>query len=111
MGELGVFVKNGEIHFRPELLRPEEFLTAPADFAYVDAAGSKRRLRLKAGELAFTYCQVPIIYRRDRENSLVVFLSKAAKLPCQKLRLDADTSRLIFERASQVVRIEASLAI
>jgi hypothetical protein len=109
MGELGVFVKNGEVHFRPELLRPEEFLTAPTDFAYVDTAGIKRRLRLKAGELAFTYCQVPIIYRCSRENSLVVFLAKAAKLPCQELRLDADTSRLIFERAGQVVRIEASL--
>jgi len=110
MGELGVFVKNGEVHFRPELLRPEEFVTAPTYFAYVDTAGIKRRLRLKAGELAFTYCQVPIIYRRDGDNSLIVFLAKAAKLPCQGLRLDADTSRLVFERAGQVVRIEVSLA-
>ncbi len=107
MGELGVFVKNGEVHFRPELLRPEEFLTSPTDFAYVDAAGIKRRLRLKAGELAFTYCQVPIIYRRARENSLLVFLAKGAKLPGQELRLGSDTSRLIFERTGQVVRIEA----
>jgi hypothetical protein len=110
MGELGVFVKNGEVHFRPALLRPEEFLTAPTDFAYVDTAGIKRRLRLKAGELAFTYCQVPIIYRRDGDNSLVVFLAKGAGLPCRELRLDADTSRLIFERAGQVVRIKVSLA-
>jgi hypothetical protein len=109
MGELGVFVKNGEFYFRPGLLRPEEFLTAPAHFAYVDAAGIKRWLRLKAGELAFTYCQVPIIYRRARENSLAVFRAKGARLPCQELRLDADTSRLIFERTGHVVRIEASL--
>ena len=110
LGELGVFVKNGEVHFHPALLRPEEFLTAPADFAYVDAAGNKRWLHLKAGELAFTYCQVPIIYRRGGDNSLVVFLAKAAKRPCQELRLDADTSRQLFKRTGQVVRIEVSLA-
>jgi hypothetical protein len=109
MGELGVFVKNGEVHFRPELLRPEEFVTTPTNFAYVDAAGIQRRLRLKTGELAFTYCQVPIIYRRARENSLVVFLAKAARLSCQELRMDGETSRLIIERTGQIVRIEASL--
>ena len=111
MGELGVFVKNGEVHFHPALLRPDEFLTALTDFPYVDVAGIKRRLRVNAGELAFTYCQVPIIYRRDPKESLVVFLANGAKLPCQELHLDGDTSRRIFERTGQVVRIEASLAV
>ncbi len=110
IGELGVFVKNGEIHFRPALLRPEEFLAAPSRFAFVDVAGVKQRLGLKAGELAFTYCQVPIIYRLARENSLVVFPANGARLRSSELRLDPATSRLIFERAGQVLRIEASLA-
>ena len=41
MGELGVLVKNGEIHFRPGLLRPEEFLTAPGEFKYYDVVGCR----------------------------------------------------------------------
>ena len=61
--------------------------------------GVTRRLRLKAGELAFTYCQVPIIYRLARANSLVVVPANGARLRSSELRLDPTTSRLIFERA------------
>ena len=111
MGELGVLVKNGEICFRPSLLRPEEFLTAPGEFKYYDVSGVARRLGLKAGELAFTYCQVPIIYRLARANSLVVVPANGARLRSSELRLDPTTSRLIFERAGTVLRIEVSLAL
>jgi hypothetical protein len=111
MGELGVFVQNGEIWFRPSLLRPEEFLTAPGEFKYYDVSGVARRLRLRAGELAFTYCQVPILYRQARANSLRVVPAKGARSRSSELRLDAATSRLIFERAGTVLRIEVSLAL
>jgi len=57
-------------HFRPFLLRPEEFATIPSQFTYYDVAGKQRRLALKPGELAFTYCQVPVIYRLARKNGL-----------------------------------------
>jgi hypothetical protein len=111
MGELGVFVKNGEIHFQPALLRREEFLDAPAEFTYFDVAGVKQRLRLQAGALAFTYCQVPIIYRRARANELLVVQAGGATQPFNELRLDFNLSRLIFERAGKVLRIEVSLGL
>jgi hypothetical protein len=111
MGELGVFVKNGEIHFQPALLRREEFLDAPGEFTYFDVAGVKQRLRLQAGALAFTYCQVPIIYRRARGNSLLVVQAGGATQPFNELRLDSNLSRLIFERAGKVLRIEVSLGL
>jgi len=111
MGELGVLVKNGEICFRPGLLRPEEFLTARGEFKYCDVSGVARRLGLKAGELAFSFCQVPIIYRLARANSLVLIPADGARLRSSELRLDATTSRLIFERAGKVLRIEVSLAL
>ncbi len=111
MGELGVLVKNGEICFRPGLLRPEEFLTARSEFKYCDVSGVARRLGLKAGELAFSFCQVPIIYRLARANSLVLIPADGARLRSSELWLDATTSRLIFERAGNVLRIEVSLAL
>lgn len=110
MGELGVFVKNGEVCFRPTLLRREEFLTAPGEFKYFDVWGVAHRLGLKAGELAFTYCQVPVIYRLARADSLVVIPASGARLRSSELRLDRINSRLIFERAGKVLRIEVSLA-
>jgi len=111
MGELGVFVKNGEICFRPDLLRPEEFLTAPGEFKYYDVSGVARRLVLKAGELAFTYCQVLIVYRMARENSLVMVPANGTRLRSSALQLDPAISRLIFERAGKVLRLEVSLAL
>jgi hypothetical protein len=109
MGELGLFVKNGELHFRPSLLRREEFLTAPADFAYYDVAGVKQQLRLPAGTLAFTCCQVPVLYRLARENSLDLVPANGATRSYKELLLDADRSRLIFDRTGKVSKIEVSL--
>ena len=108
-GELGVAVKQGQICFRPLLLRHEEFLRAPADFLYYDIIGLERRLQLQAGSLAFTYCQIPIIYRLAKETSLLVSFADKSTLRFEELCLDAATSRLIFERAGKVIRIRASL--
>ena len=63
MGELGIFVKDGQIHFRPALLKRTDFLSEKTDFWYYDLAGHSRRLKLEPGSLAFTYCQVPIVYQ------------------------------------------------
>lgn len=105
MGELGVFVREGEISFRPQLLREEEFLSEASDFHYTDFAGVKRRLRLERDLLAFTYCQVPIVYRMAPENSMVVTMADGSERGASEPRVDAETSRSIFERAGKVRRI------
>jgi len=109
MGELGVQVRDGEIHFRPGLLRRNEFLADPVDFNYYDMAGMERKFRLPAGSLGFTYCQVPIVYQLARENSLVVHFADGSKIRSSELRLDSATSRLIFERTGKVSRVAVSL--
>ncbi len=38
-GELGVSIREGVLRFAPLLLRQEEFLSEPGDFAYVDTSG------------------------------------------------------------------------
>ena len=62
-GELGVVVQKGKIQINPVLLRSEEFLTSSDTFSYFDVFGVERELELGAGSLAFTYCQVPFVYR------------------------------------------------
>ena len=110
-GELGVIVKSGEIHFCPELLRRGEFVTGHTPFAYYDLAGVKQQLRLLAGELAFTYCQVPVIFRLAQKNSLTLLRAGGTKQISELLRLDAATSREIFERTGKVARIEVGLSL
>lgn len=110
-GELGVTVKGGEIHFRPELLRREEFITGRTEFVYYAVARGRQHLRLQAGELAFTYCQVPIVFRLARMNSLTVVQASGAKRSSKSLHLDVRTSQEIFARTGKIARIVVGLAL
>jgi hypothetical protein len=109
MGELGVFVKKGQIHFRLALLKREEFISRPDKFHYYDLNGSSRCLRLQPGSLAFTHCQVPVVYRLGRNNCLRISFNRKPTILCKELCLDAETSQSIFNRAGLVSRIVVTL--
>ena len=109
-GELGVSVRAGLIHFYPQLLRPEEFLLSPATFTYYDVAGGVRKLRLGIGSLAFTYCQVPVVYRLAPKPFLTIELTDGSKRRQAALRLDAQDSRAIFERSGTIKAILCGLS-
>lgn len=105
MGELGVFVRNGKILFCPALLRQEEFLTAPTEFAYFDITGVKRRLRLKAGALAFTYCQVPVCYQLADDATILIERSDGSGEPGRGNMLGGGDSQSIFSREGKISRL------
>ena len=69
MGELGVGVEAGRIHFSPGLLRRDEFLSGSHSFDYFDIDGREQRWSLPADSLAFTFCQTPVAYLLDQTNS------------------------------------------
>ncbi|MBK8167259.1 MAG: hypothetical protein IPK64_15060 [bacterium] len=64
LGELGVRVEAGRIAFRPLLLRDDEFLDRTAVLRGFTLAGEDCAVPLEPGMLAFTHCQVPVVYRR-----------------------------------------------
>jgi hypothetical protein len=64
LGELGVRVESGRVTFRPLLLRDDEFLDRAAVLRGFTTAGDDCALPLEPGTLAFTHCQVPVVYRR-----------------------------------------------
>jgi hypothetical protein len=109
-GELGVVVANGQVHFQPRLLRRAEFCVQASVFEYFDVAGTKQRLRLKAGELAFTYCQIPVIYRLAGANSVKVVRSESPVAESAELKLSPPISRECFERTGRIQRIEVNLS-
>ncbi|HKW27719.1 MAG TPA: hypothetical protein VJT54_00140 [Verrucomicrobiae bacterium] len=104
-GELGVSIREGCIRFEPQLLRREEFLSSPARFSYFDVAGSARKLRLKTGALAFTYCQVPVIYQLAPKPCLTIEFADGGKQRQEALWLDRKNSRALFERADIIKSI------
>ncbi len=102
MGELGVCVEGGRLGLEPLLLRPEEFLAAPAEWTYVDSVGRFQKMGLNAGRLAFTFCQVPVVYEQTSgEAGLVVTRADGSVESEAGLRLDARTSAAIFERSAR----------
>jgi len=96
MGELGLRVEDGQIVFRPALLREQEWTTAPAQVQAMDLG------TLPAGSLAFSFCQVPVIYTRAETLHVEAHLRDGTVVECPHGRLPADLSASIFRRVGDV---------
>ncbi|MDH3215708.1 MAG: hypothetical protein OEN01_05370 [Candidatus Krumholzibacteria bacterium] len=105
-GELGVYVDNGVITFNPVLLRDDEYLADDARFSYVDAGGKEQSLDLAAGSLAFTFCQVPIVYTRGGDASISVRYADGRHELIAGNSLAAEVSALVFARSAVVERVD-----
>lgn len=104
-GELGVFVDQGKLYFNPCLLRKTEFLTSDKEFTYLDIKSNKHQLKLEAGSLAFTYCQVPIIYKAGAEEKMSILYQDGTQEVSEKLILNEDQSRQLFGRTGKIKSI------
>ena len=113
LGELGVGVENGTLTFRPVFLRRSEFRDQPGTLRCFDLAGAPRTIEVPPGSLAFSFCQVPVIYelRRERGARTKIRITTAdgqrSDLPGDSL--DPASSRAIFGRTGLVVRIDVEI--
>ena len=105
IGELGVTVKNGQVHFNPVMLRKNEFLTQETIFEYVDLEATKKSVRLNAGTMAFTYCQVPVIYRLNSKDAIEVTDTNGNSSKYNGYSLDVQTSNKLFIRSGEIVKV------
>ena len=108
-GELGVFVSDGSLSFDPCLLRKEEFLQTEKKFHYIDIHNKKKKLALDSGSLAFTYCQIPIIYRISKRKKMKVTLTDGTSTEQATLTLNTDMSTKVFQRSGDITIIEIYL--
>ncbi|MFD2201195.1 hypothetical protein [Shivajiella indica] len=108
-GELGVFVKDGQLTFNPYMLRKAEFLSKPQNFRYVDVNDKSLEISIESKSLVFTYCQVPVIYKLADENRIVVMLNNGSRLEISNLNLDKNKSEKIFNRTGEIVQLVVQL--
>jgi hypothetical protein len=108
-GELGLRVTDGTITFDTALLRDGEFLTGDGTFSYIDTTGTTRSLDLRAGSLAFTFCQTPVVYLRGGEAAIQVRYRDGCDEDISGSTLSADVTARVFSRDSTVERIEVTL--
>ena len=78
-GELGLRVRSGTIHLNPRLLKRMEFSEDSRIFNVLHVDGSRESIKLNAGELAFTYCQVPFIYKLCESAKAIKILSDSSE--------------------------------
>jgi hypothetical protein len=109
LGELGVSVSHGALCFVPTLLRRDEFLAAPGEFAYIDVAHQPRTASLPPDSLAFTVCQVPVVYVRGDEPRLEVMAADGQTVSMPGNCLDVATSCRILERDGWVQMVQVTV--
>lgn len=110
-GEFGVHIKDGRIEFSPSLLNHNEILKKEETFEYIDLQGNICTINLKPDQLAFTYCQVPVIYTLDTKQEIIVEFSDGTRKVISDCALDKSISQDIFARSSKVKKIEYSFVI
>ncbi|WP_405607733.1 hypothetical protein [Polaribacter sp. Asnod1-A03] len=109
IGELGVFVKDGKINFNPRLLRASEFIESSKDFKYLAINKESKVIKLEEGSLCFTYCQVPVIYKKSEEESVKIFFINGETVTTENLILDKSISKKMFDRTGEIDRIEVAV--
>jgi hypothetical protein len=104
-GELGIVVSDGLLSFKPSLLRKQEFLAKDQGFNYIDLGRNKQTIAVSAGSLAFTYCQVPVIYTKSLQESVLVVFKDGTEKTFEQLKLDKTTSEKLFQRTGEINHI------
>ncbi|RMF56570.1 MAG: hypothetical protein D6748_13170, partial [Calditrichaeota bacterium] len=74
-------------------------------FEYMALSGKKQQITLQPGELAFTLCQVPVIYRRGEKPGITVTLSDGTEEKISGLLLSDQLSQLLFRRDGVIEKI------
>ena len=110
-GELGVHVDEGMVRFELGLLRAREFVESPAMLRFPDVKGQWQELHVPKAALAFSWCQVPFVYRLDDsvEPAIAVTLDDGSRVSVKGLTLPADLSTELFLRSGRVRQVEVVL--
>ncbi|HSR61258.1 MAG TPA: hypothetical protein VLL47_10920, partial [Robiginitalea sp.] len=103
--ELGLRVQNGNLVFGPFWLQDTEFLDTPQLFSCRTLNGREEVLELPGQALAFTYCQVPVVYTPAEQPYIEVQFEGGQTERREGFVLDAGISRDIFRRTGRVRKL------
>jgi len=109
-GELGVQVRQGQIHFDPFLLRKREYHTESQIQTVYAISTDTFELGIPKNGLGFTYCQVPITYVVSEREYIVVKNSDGTSSEMEGVLLSKEISAEIFKRSGKIEALEVHLA-
>ncbi|NNL06267.1 MAG: hypothetical protein HKO86_00975, partial [Gammaproteobacteria bacterium] len=110
-GELGIRVSGGAVYFRTDLLRAREFASEPGTFRYLDVADNWRTISVPAHGLAFSWCQVPVLYllNDDVQPALNITWDDGKQEVLTQLELTAEESAELFKRSGRIRQLTVVL--
>ncbi len=106
LGEMGLAVEAGRLHFQRHLVSRNEFLTEPKRFHFYDLDGQPQTFDLECGTMAFTTCQVPVVIHASGARRIEISGADGGHRTVEGLELDAQTSAAVFERTGSVCRLD-----
>ncbi|MFT6731842.1 MAG: hypothetical protein ACJAS9_000015 [Polaribacter sp.] len=106
-GELGIRVQKGTVSFQPDLLKRREFISDQQKFRYLDVDNIWQTIDVPSSGLAFTWCQVPIIYQLNNQisESLTINCDDGEQQTFTNLSLTENYSQDIFLRNGKIRQI------
>lgn len=109
-GELGIHVLNGEVEFKPKLLRSSEFVSDEKPFRYLDVQNEWQQTMVPKNGIGFTWCQVPVLYELSTgKPTLTITLSDGKQITSSDLTLAGDYSHALFNRTGFIKQIIINL--
>ena len=105
-GELGLRVLDGKISFDPSILRKDEFNLTESVFKYVDYNSKIRFMNLNKNTLAFSVCQVPVIYHLSKSEEIEITFVNGDSKRISGNEIDEINSKKIFERTNEIEKID-----
>lgn len=109
IGELGVMMNEGKLEFQPTLLNRNEFLIEESEVNFVTVDGTYKKIQLEQGSLAFSVCQVPVIYTIAASNQMEIHYINGTSKTMESRALDANESQKIFGRMGEISLIKIYL--
>ncbi len=109
LAELGVEVREGTLCFGTGLLQKEEILKEARKFQYIDLNNEEKSLSLAPGSLAFTYCQIPVVYTFGKDRGIEIYFKDGSVSKNKGLILNKETSEKIFQRTGDITMLKVSL--
>ncbi|MEL7498467.1 MAG: hypothetical protein AAFN77_12720 [Planctomycetota bacterium] len=104
--ELGVQLRQGQIVFDASLIDQAERLSQPTMFEFIAVDGTTQQLPLEAGQIGFTYCQVPVIYSFGDRDQIQLLHRDESESSIDQLTLDVSSSNAIFDRDGTIQQID-----
>ncbi|MEM8546530.1 MAG: hypothetical protein AAGF46_00070 [Pseudomonadota bacterium] len=109
-GELGIRVHGGRVRFAPMLLRAREFQDDTATLRYLDTDNQWQDVTVGENALAFTWCQVPVVYTLADTAGIVLIKADGSATEIADNELSGADSQSLFERSGQIRRINVAIA-